>query len=171
MQVKIDSPDPENVAGEILTKGVNLMLGYYKNEQATKETFTDDGWLKTGDLGTLDKDNFVFIRGRDKNMILGPSGQNIYPEEIEERINASPYVEESLAVEEESKIVALIVPNRDALTENGIAESQWEAFFKQLVAEINTKLPAYSKLSSFRLQSEEFQKTPKRSIKRFIYQK
>lgn len=171
MRVKIDSPDPENVAGEILTKGANLMLGYYKNEQATKETFTDDGWLKTGDLGTLDKDNFVFIRGRDKNMILGASGQNIYPEEIEERINASPYVEESLAVEEKGKIVALIVPNRDALTENGIVESQWDAFFKQLIAEINTKLPAYSKLSSFRLQSEEFQKTPKRSIKRFIYQK
>src|SRR5690554_5961457 len=169
MQVKIDSPDPENVAGEILTKGTNVMLGYYKNEEATKETFTADGWLKTGDLGTLDKDNFVFIRGRDKNMILGASGQNIYPEEIEERINASPFVEESLAIEEEGKIVALIVPNREALDENGTPESEWESFFQQVIAEINGLLPAYSKLSSFRLQEEEFEKTPKRSIKRFKY--
>ena len=169
MQVKIDSPDPENVAGEILTKGTNVMLGYYKNEEATKETFTADGWLKTGDLGTLDKDNFVFIRGRDKNMILGASGQNIYPEEIEERINASPFVEESLAVEEEGKIVALIVPNREALDENGTPESEWESFFQQVIAEINGLLPAYSKLSSFRLQEEEFEKTPKRSIKQFKY--
>lgn len=169
MKVKIDSPDPENVAGEILTKGTNVMLGYYKNEEATKETFTADGWLKTGDLGTLDKDNFVFIRGRDKNMILGASGQNIYPEEIEERINASPFVEESLAIEEEGKIVALIVPNRDALKENNMPETEWDAFFLQIIAEINGKLPAYSKLSSFRLQAEEFEKTPKRSIKRFKY--
>lgn len=170
MKVKIDSPDPENVAGEILTKGSNVMLGYYKNEEATKETFTADGWLKTGDLGTLDKDNFVFIRGRDKNMILGASGQNIYPEEIEERINASPFVEESLAIEERGKIVALIVPNKDALKENNIPETEWDAFFLQIIAEINGKLPAYSKLSSFRLQAEEFEKTPKRSIKRFKYQ-
>lgn len=169
MKVKIDSPDPENVAGEILTKGSNVMLGYYKNEEATKETFTADGWLKTGDLGTLDKDNFVFIRGRDKNMILGASGQNIYPEEIEERINASPFVEESLAIEERGKIVALIVPNKDALKENNIPETEWDAFFLQIIAEINGKLPAYSKLSSFRLQAEEFEKTPKRSIKRFKY--
>lgn len=171
MQVKIDSPDPENVAGEILAKGANVMLGYYKNDEATRETFTADGWLKTGDLGTLDKDNVVFIRGRDKNMILGASGQNIYPEEIEERINASPFVEESLAIEEEGKIIALIVPNRDALEENGIAKNEWDTFFLQLVADLNTKLPAYSRLSSFRLQEEEFEKTPKRSIKRFKYQK
>lgn len=171
MQVKIDSPDPENMAGEILTKGTNVMLGYYKNEEATKESFTSDGWLKTGDLGTLDKDNFVFIRGRDKNMILGASGQNIYPEEIEERLNASLFVEESLAIEEEGKIVALIVPNRDALSENGITENEEDAFFQKVIAEVNAKLPAYSKLSSFRLQEEEFEKTPKRSIKRFKYQK
>ena len=104
-------------------------------------------------------------------MILGASGQNIYPEEIEERINASPYVEESLAIEEESKIIALIVPNRDVLETEGVEEAQWEAFFQKVVAEINSKLPAYSKLSSYRLQTEEFEKTPKRSIKRFKYQK
>ena len=133
------------------------------------ETFTADGWLKTGDLGSLYKYIFVFIRGRDKNMILGASGQNIYPEEIEERINASPFVEESLAIEEEGKIVALIVPNREALDESGTPESEWESFFQQVIAEINGLLPAYSKLSSFRLQEEEFEKTPKRSIKRFKY--
>src|SRR5690554_8100513 len=94
MQVKIDSSDPENVVGEILTKGSNVMLGYYKNEEATKETFTADGWLKTGDLGTMDKDNFIFIKGRNKNMLLGPSGQNIYPEEIEEKLNSSDYISE-----------------------------------------------------------------------------
>ena len=170
MQVKIDSPDPANVAGEILAKGTNVMLGYYKNEEATQKTFTADGWLKTGDLGTLDKDNFVFIRGRDKNMILGASGQNIYPEEIEERINASPFVEESLAIEEEGKITVLIVPNRDALGGNGTPEADWDAFFSQVITEVNAKLPAYSQLASFRLREEEFEKTPKRSIKRFKYQ-
>ena len=170
MQVKIDSPDPENVAGEILTKGTNLMLGYYKNEEATKETFTADGWLKTGDLGTLDKDNFVFIRGRNKNMILGASGQNIYPEEIEERLNASPFIEESLAIEQEGKIIALIVPNREALEENGTTEGEFETFFQQVLDEVNAKLPSYSRLSTFRIQAEEFEKTPKRSIKRFKYQ-
>lgn len=169
MQVKIDSEDPEKKVGEILTKGDNLMLGYYKNEKATKETFTEDGWLKTGDLGTLDKDNFVFIRGRDKYMILGPSGQNIYPEEIEEKLNACPYISEALAIEENKKIVALIVPDKDALTEEGIVGEQLPVFFQEIIDEINTKLHAYGKIASFRLRDEEFEKTPKRSIKRFLY--
>ena len=171
MQVKIDSEDPENIVGEILTKGSNLMLGYYKNEEATKQTFTDDGWLKTGDLGTLDKDNFVFIRGRNKNMILGPSGQNIYPEDMEEIINSSPFVNESLAIEENGKILALIVPDHEVLKTHGIADNQLTKFFGNLISEINTKLPAYSRISSFRIHAEEFEKTPKRSIKRFKYQK
>ncbi len=170
MQVKIDSADPENITGEILTKGSNVMLGYYKNDEATKETFTADGWLKTGDLGTLDKDNYVYIRGRDKNVILGASGQNIYPEEIEERLNASPFVEKSLAIEDEGKIVALILPNREALKENDTYESEYDDFFTQVIAEVNTKLPSYSKISTFRIQTEEFEKTPKRSIRRFKYQ-
>lgn len=170
MQVKIDSVDPANMVGEILTKGSNLMLGYYKNEEATKQTFTEDGWLKTGDLGTLDRDNFVFIRGRDKNMILGPSGQNIYPEDVEERINSSPFVSESLAIEEDQKIVALIVPDYEALQAESIADDHLTDFFGKVVGEINAKLPAYSKIASFRIQTEEFEKTPKRSIKRFKYQ-
>ncbi len=171
MRVKIDSEDAQNVVGEILTKGTNLMLGYYKNEEATKATFTDDGWLKTGDLGILDKDNFVFIKGRNKSMILGPSGQNIYPEEIEDRLNNSPYVLESLAVEENGKIVALIVPDAVALGTENVFPEQYNSFFENEIKEINAKLANYSKIASFRIQSEEFEKTPKRSIKRFKYQK
>ena len=171
MQVKIDSEDAENIVGEILTKGTNLMLGYYKNEEATKATFTDDGWLKTGDLGILDNDNFVFIKGRNKNMILGASGQNIYPEEIEDKLNNSPYILESLALEENGKIVALIVPDVEALKAETILPEQYDSFFENEIKEINAKLANYSKIASFRIQYEEFEKTPKRSIKRFKYQK
>jgi long-chain acyl-CoA synthetase len=170
MQVKIDSADPQNIVGEILTKGSNLMLGYYRNEEATKQTFTEDGWLKTGDLGTLDRDNFVFIRGRNKNMILGPSGQNIYPEDIEAKINGSPFVNESLVIEENHKIVALIVPNYETLQAESIADDHLTDFMGRIIGDINAKLPAYSKITSFRIHTEEFEKTPKRSIKRFKYQ-
>jgi len=170
MQVRIDSDDPHQTVGEIQVKGVNVMQGYYKNEEATKHSFTDDGWLKTGDLGILDSDGYVYIRGRDKNMILGPSGQNIYPEEIEEKINALPYMSESLAIEENRKIVALIVPDMDVMKEHGIDGNQMEHLFGKLIGEINAKLPNYSKIASFRLRDEEFEKTPKRSIKRFKYQ-
>ena len=169
MQAKIDSEDEQNIVGEILVKGSNLMLGYYKNEKATKETFTEDGWLKTGDLGTIDKDNFIYIRGRNKNMILGPSGQNIYPEEIEEKLNGSPYIHESLAIGEDHRIVALIVPDKDTLKQEGIEEEKWEELFNQVVNDINKTLPTYSKIASYRMQ-EEFEKTPKRSIRRFKYQ-
>ena len=169
MQAKIDSEDQQNTVGEILVKGSNLMLGYYKNEDATKEAFTDDGWLKTGDLGTIDKDNFIYIRGRNKNMILGPSGQNIYPEEIEEKLNGSPYIHESLAIGEDHRIVALIVPDKDTLKQEGIEEEKWEELFNQVVNDINKTLPTYSKIASYRMQ-EEFEKTPKRSIRRFKYQ-
>ena len=170
MEVRIDSDDPQHTVGEIQVRGANVMQGYYKNEEASKHTFTDDGWLKTGDLGIVDGDGYVYIRGRDKNMILGPSGQNIYPEEIEEKINALPYVSESLAIEENKKIVALIVPDMDVMKEHGIDSHQMEHLFGKLIGEINGKLPNYSKIASFRLRDEEFEKTPKRSIKRFKYQ-
>ena len=169
MQAKIDSEDEQNIIGEILVKGTNLMLGYYKNEEATKETFTEDGWLKTGDLGTIDSDNYIYIRGRNKNMILGPSGQNIYPEDIEERLNGSHYIDESLAIGEDNKIVALIVPDKDTLEKEGIKQEKWEELFSKVVEDINKTLPTYSKIASFRMQ-EEFEKTPKRSIRRFKYQ-
>ncbi|WP_352421256.1 AMP-binding protein [Proteiniphilum sp.] len=169
MEVKIDSEDPQNVVGEILTRGSNVMLGYYKNEEATKEAFTVDGWLKTGDLGTMDSGNFIFIRGRSKNMMLGPSGQNIYPEEIEEKLNSSPFVSEALAISEDQKVVALIVADKDALKENGVTDLEVDALFQGVVAEVNSQLPSYSKIASFRLQEEEFEKTPKQSIRRFKY--
>jgi long-chain acyl-CoA synthetase len=169
MQAKIDSEDQENIVGEILVKGSNVMLGYYKNEEATKQTFTEDGWLKTGDLGTMDKDKFIYIRGRNKNMILGPSGQNIYPEEIEERLNSSPYIHESLAIGEDHRIVALIVPDLDTLEQEGIEKEMWNEIYRKVVDDINKTLPSYSKIASFRMQ-EEFEKTPKRSIRRFKYQ-
>ena len=165
MQVRIDSKDPENIVGEILTKGSNLMLGYYKNEEATKETFTSDGWLRTGDLGTMDKDKFIFIKGRNKNMLLGPSGQNIYPEEIEEKLNSSDYISEVLVIGENHKIIALIVPDKDVLESEGIAEEKWNTLFTNIINEVNSTLPNYSRIASIRIQDEEFDKTPKRSIK------
>ena len=171
MEVRIDSEDPENIVGEIQTRGSNVMLGYYKNEEATKETFTDDGWLRTGDLGVMDKDKHIFIRGRDKNMILGSSGQNIYPEEIEDKLNNSPYILESLIIEDEGKIVALIVPEEDELNTQGVAKDDYEAFFMNIIAETNETLAGFSRIASFRVQDEEFDKTPKRSIRRFKYQK
>ena len=171
MQAKIDSEDQHNIVGEILVKGSNVMLGYYKNEEATKEIFTNDGWLKTGDLGTMDIDNYIYIKGRNKNMLLGPAGQNIYPEDIEERLNGSPYIDESLAIGESNKIDALIVPEKDNLEKEGIEEEKWEEFFKNIIYNINKTLPNYSKIASFRIQDTEFEKTPKRSIKRFLYQK
>ncbi len=171
MQVKIDSRNQENVVGEILTKGSNLMLGYYKNEEATKDTFTDDGWLKTGDLGTIDKDNFIFIKGRNKNLLLGPSGQNIYPEEIEEKLSSSNYIEEVLVIGENKKIIALIVPDKDVLKAEEIDEEKWNSLFTNIINDVNSTLPIYSRIASFRIQEEEFDKTPKRSIRRFKYQK
>lgn len=171
MQVKIDSDDPQHIVGEILAKGANTMLGYYKNETASKMAFTEDGWLKTGDLGILDKDNFVFIKGRNKNMILGPSGQNVYPEEIEDKLNNSPYILESLVIEENKKNIALVFPDVEELKKENITPEQYQTLFEKEIKEINVKLPVYSKIASFRIQTEEFEKTPKRSIKRFMYQK
>jgi long-chain acyl-CoA synthetase len=169
MQVRIDSNDPENKVGEIQVKGTNVMLGYYKNEEATGETITEDGWLKTGDLGVIDRNGSIFIRGRNKNMILGASGQNIYPEEIEDRINNYPYIIESLAIEKEGKIVALIVPDVDVLSQMKIEKEGYPAFFDNWLKDINSKLPVYSRISSYQIRDEEFEKTPKRSIKRFKY--
>ena len=147
------------------------MLGYYKNEEATKDTFTDDGWLKTGDLGTIDKDNFIFIKGRNKNLLLGPSGQNIYPEEIEEKLSSSNYIEEVLVIGENKKIIAPIVPDKDALKAEEIDEEKWDSLFTNIINDVNSTLPIYSRIASFRIQEEEFDKTPKRSIRRFKYQK
>lgn len=167
-EIRIDSTDPQNVAGEILIKGSNVMLGYYKNPEGTSEVLGDDGWLKSGDLGVMDKDDFVYIKGRSKTMILGPSGQNIYPEEIEQRLNNTLYVEESIVVERDKKLHALVFLNEDAL--KGIdVKDDLDKFIKVQIEEVNKSLPRYSQINDFTIRTEEFEKTPKRSIKRFLY--
>ena len=168
--VRIDSPDPEHVAGEIQAKGDNICIGYFKNPEASACAFTDDGYLRTGDLGVMDRDGNIFIRGRSKSMILGPSGQNIYPEEIEQVVNNIQYVVESLVIEEKGKLIALIFPDYDAAKHDGMDEESLAKFLKAKVLEANSTLPSYSKVADVRLRTEEFEKTPKRSIKRFLYQ-
>jgi len=170
MQVKIDSDDPQNVVGEIMVKGENVMLGYYKNEEATKQVLDNDGWLRTGDLGIIDKDGYLFIKGRCKNMILGPSGQNIYPEEIEAKINNMPFVQESLVVEQNQKLVALIFPDFDTADKEGYSNDDLDRIMEETRIEVNKSLPAYCQITKVKLYPEEFEKTPKRSIKRFLYQ-
>lgn len=171
MEVKVLSDDPENVPGEIICRGPNVMLGYYKNEKLTAETIDSDGWMHTGDLGIIDKDGNVFIKGRSKNLILGPSGQNIYPEEIEERFNNMPCVCESVVICENQKLVALVYPDFDEAHNMGLTDEQVAETMEQNRVELNKDLPVYEQISLVRIYNEEFEKTPKRSIKRFLYQK
>lgn len=172
MEVKIDSEDPENIPGNIMVKGTNVMLGYYKNPDATAEVFPNGNeWMNTGDMGTIDKDGFISISGRSKTMILGPSGQNIYPEEIEHKINSLPYVEESLVIEDEGKLVALIYPNYDEAFKHGLDKKSLDKLMEENLSGINKQLESYSKINHHKLMETEFEKTPKRSIKRFLYQK
>ena len=168
MEVKIDSEDPYKKVGEILVRGVQVMQGYYKNEEATRAVLTEDGWLRTGDLGIIDKDYNIFIRGRNKNMILGASGQNIYPEEIEGKLNNLPYVTESLVVEREGKLVALVYPNHDELKSAGLSATP--EVMNHTLHQLNRLIPAFCRVSSIEIVDKEFEKTPKRSIKRFMYQ-
>lgn len=169
MEVRIDSEDPYRIAGEIQVRGQNVMAGYYKNEEATKDVFTEDGWLKTGDLGTIDKENNIFIRGRSKSMILGPSGQNIYPEEIEAKLDNLPFVQESLVVERDGKLVALVYPDYDALDSTGTSHDNLPGIMKENREALNKMVAAYEQISNIALHPEEFEKTPKKSIKRFLY--
>lgn len=171
MEIRIDSSDPQNIAGEIQCKGRNLMLGYYKNQEATNASFTADGWMKTGDMGVIDKDGYLFIRGRSKSMILGPSGQNIYPEEIESTINNMPYVVESLVIEDNGILQALIYPDFEQAEREGMSIFELEKKMDENIAAVNDELPNYSKIASTKVFPEEFEKTPKRSIKRFLYQR
>jgi long-chain acyl-CoA synthetase len=170
LEIRIDSEDPYNIDGEIQVKGENVMLGYYKNEVATKEVLDSEGWLHTGDLGIIDKDNFIFIRGRSKSMLLGASGQNIYPEEIEAKINNLPFVVESLVIQEKEKLIALIVPDEEWMKTNQVTEEKQQEFFLKQRQNLNKELPAYGTISEFRVHKETFEKTPKQSIKRFKYQ-
>ena len=169
MEIKIDSEDSETIVGEILVKGDNVMMGYYKNQEATRDVLSEDGWLRTGDLGLMDKEGNLFIKGRSKNMILGASGQNIYPEEIEDKLNSMEYVMESIVLEQEGKIVALVYLNQDMLDQEGIDIVHSKSIIKEIKEQVNKELPAYSQISYIYLQEEEFEKTPKRSIKRYLY--
>ena len=167
MQVRINSRDPEFEAGEILTKGANLMLGYYKNEEATRQVIDKDGWYHTGDLGTMDKSEHIFIRGRIKNMLLGSNGQNIYPEEIEDKLSSMPMVSECIVVQRGDKLVALVYPDKDELV--SFTREELEGIMDQNRQELNKQLPAYCRIQAIELQEEEFAKTPKKSIKRYLY--
>ena len=171
LEVKIDSSDPENVAGEILVKGANVFLGYFKNEEATKAVFTEDGWFRTGDMGVLDKDGSLFIRGRSKCMILGPSGQNIYPEEVETVINSQPYVVDSLVVEEDGGLTALIYPDFAQGAKEGMHQKTFAKFIEDTLPELNKELPNYARLKKIKVMTEDFERTPKKSIKRYLYQR
>ena len=171
MEVKIVSPDPKNIPGEILARGLNVMLGYYKNEEATREALDSEGWYHTGDLGTMDANGNVFIKGRSKNMLLGANGQNIYPEEIEDKLNSMTMVAESVVIQEGEKLVGLVHPDYDEAKNLGLNDEDLQNIMEQNRQELNEVLPSYSKLSAIRLRQEEFEKTPKKSIKRFLYQK
>lgn len=171
MEVKIDSHDPQNVPGEILARGLNVMLGYYKNEEATRETLDKDGWYHTGDLGLMDAEGNVFIKGRSKNMLLGSNGQNIYPEEIEDKLNSMTMVTESVVVQDGDKLVGLVFPDFDEAKNLGLNNDDLVNLMEQNRQQLNEILPAYSKLSSIEIHTEEFEKTPKKSIKRFKYQR
>lgn len=169
MEVKIDSPDPENVPGEILARGLNVMLGYYKNEEATAQTLDSEGWYHTGDLGTMDAEGNVYIKGRSKNMLLGANGQNIYPEEIEDRLNSMAMVNECVVVQRGEKLVGLVYPDFDEAATMRLNESDLEGIMEQNRQELNSTQPAYCKLAAIEIVKEEFEKTPKKSIKRYLY--
>ena len=169
MEVRIDSTDPYSVAGEIQIKGENVMAGYYRNEEATKNTFTEDGWLKTGDLGTIDSKGHVFIRGRSKSMILGANGQNIYPEEIEAKLNNLPFIMESLVVERNRKLVALVYPDYEAVDGTGVQNSDLPVIMEENRKKLNEIVASYEQIAEIQLYPTEFDKTPKKSIKRYLY--
>ena len=168
-ELRIDSPDPERIPGEILTRGLNVMLGYYKNEEATKASIDADGWYHTGDLGVLNSQGNLFIKGRSKNMLLGANGQNIYPEEIEDKLSSMTLVSECLVVQREDKLVGLVYPDQEQVKKLRLSKADIESIMEQNRKDINPNLPSYAQLFSIKVMDEEFEKTPKKSIKRFLY--
>jgi len=169
MQVEIESSDPQNIPGEIIVKGLNVMLGYYKNEEATNQVLDSNGWYHTGDLGIMDKDGNIFIKGRSKNMLLGSNGQNIYPEEIEDKLNSLALVGESIVLQREEKLVALVHPDMEEAESMGFSIDDIQKVMTQNLQTLNEMMPGYSKVSDIILHEEEFEKTPKKSIKRYLY--
>lgn len=169
MQIEIDSPNPHEIVGEVLVKGSNTFVGYYKNPEADKEVFTENGWFRTGDLGTIDEENNLFLVGRNKSLLLGSNGENVYPEEIEVKLNVLPYIAESLIVQRGEKFIALIVPNADMIATANISAGTLEDIMEQNITTLNKSIPAFAQVSGYELQEEAFAKTPKGSIKRFKY--
>ena len=171
LEIRIDSSDPVNVPGEILVKGANVFMGYYKNDEATKAVFTEDGWFRTGDMGVIDEEGSLYIKGRSKCMILGPSGQNIYPEEVETVINSQPYVVDSLVVEDDGGLTALIYPDFQQGARDGMSQDAFIAYMENTLPDLNKELPNYARLKRIEVMSEDFERTPKKSIKRYLYQR
>lgn len=169
MEVKIDSENPEAIPGEILARGLNVMLGYYKNDEATAQTIDKDGWYHTGDLGLMDKGGNVFIKGRSKNMLLGPNGQNIYPEEIEDKLNSMTFAMESVVVQRDGKLVGLVHPDFDEVQAMGLSRDDLQSLMEENRVQVNANLPVYCKIAAIEIHDEEFEKTPKKSIKRYLY--
>jgi long-chain acyl-CoA synthetase len=169
IELKIDSPDPHHVAGEVMVRGHVVFTGYYKNPEATRAVLSEDGWFRTGDLGTIDEMGRVFLVGRSKSMILGTNGQNIFPEEIEVVLNQLPYVQESLIVSREGRLTALIVPNQNLLAEQNIDAATLGQIMDNNLTDLNKKIPAYSAVGGYEILFDPFAKTPKGSIKRFMY--
>lgn len=169
MEVKIDSENPETVPGEILARGLNVMLGYYKNDEATAQTIDKDGWYHTGDLGLMDKGGNVFIKGRSKNMLLGPNGQNIYPEEIENKLNSMTFAMESVVVQRDGKLVGLVHPDFDEVQAMGLSRDDLQSLMEENRVQVNANLSVYCKIAAIEIHDEEFEKTPKKSIKRYLY--
>lgn len=170
MEVKVLSDDPENVAGELVCRGINVMKGYYKNQEATDAVIDKDGWFHTGDLTTMDADGHIFIRGRSKNMLLGPNGQNIYPEEIEDKLNSMAMVNESIVIQSDDKLVALVHPDMEEVNNLGFTDEDLENIMEQNRKELNMQIPSFAKVSRIKLHNQEFEKTAKKSIKRYLYQ-
>lgn len=170
MEVKVLSDDPENIAGELVCRGVNVMKGYYKNQEATDAVIDKDGWFHTGDLATMDADGHIFIRGRSKNMLLGPNGQNIYPEEIEDKLNSMAMVNESIVIQSDDKLVALVHPDMEEVNNLGFTDEDLENIMEQNRKELNMQIPSFAKVSRIKLHNQEFEKTAKKSIKRYLYQ-
>ena len=171
MEVRIASANPAEIPGEIQVRGANVFLGYFKNEEATAEVFTEDGWFRTGDMGILDEDGSLFIKGRTKCMILGPSGQNIYPEEVETLLNSQPYVVDSLVIEDDGGLTALIYPDFHQGAKDGMNQEAFVKYLEGMLSEWNSILPNYARLKKVEVMSEDFERTPKKSIKRYLYQR
>lgn len=170
MEVKVLSDDPENVAGELVCRGINVMKGYYKNQEATDAVIDKDGWFHTGDLATMGTDGHIFVRGRSKNMLLGPNGQNIYPEEIEDKLNSMAMVNESIVIQSNDKLVALVHPDMEEVNNLGFTDEDLENIMEQNRKELNMQIPSFAKVSRIKLHNQEFEKTAKKSIKRYLYQ-